>query len=360
MRVLHLIPALGMGGAERQLTLLSRELPRHGWDVHVASLEGGSFAEILDPATTLHLVEVSHKRDLSTPMRLARLIDRVKPDVVQTWLLKMDVLGGLAARMRSVPWIATERNSALNYPRHWTTTLRNWLVPSADALVANSEGGLEMWHEAGTPAIQRIIRNGIESEPENAEARLPDGIAIDSDTSVIVYSGRLVADKRLTVLLRAFAQVHRETKSVLMLCGVGPLEEELRRLARELALDGAVIFTGFVGDIRAVKRRADVMVSMSRFEGSPNAVQEAMACGTPLVLSDIPGHRELVDGLTALLVDGNDANAAAAAILACLRDRESARERAARAQLAAMAWSPAAMGADYDALYRQVLHARAR
>jgi glycosyltransferase involved in cell wall biosynthesis len=131
-------------------------------------------------------------------------------------------------------------------------------------------------------------------------------------------------------------------------------------LAGELDIDGSVVFAGFVRDVRAVMRRADVYVSVSAVEGSPNAVQEAMACGTPVVLSDISAHRELADPRAARLVDGDDVRAIADGLVDCLRNRDAARARAAYAQSLADAWSAAAMGAAYDAVYRQILEARGR
>jgi glycosyltransferase involved in cell wall biosynthesis len=145
---------------------------------------------------------------------------------------------------------------------------------------------------------------------------------------------------------------------VVLLCGTGPLEPELRRLAQDLGIAGSVIFAGFVQDMCGVLRRADVYVSVSLAEGSPNAVQEAMACGTPVVLSDIAAHRELADAGAAVFVDGQDAVAVADGLVACVRDRSAARARAAHAQTLARAWSPEAMGAEYDGIYRHVLDRR--
>ena len=101
-------------------------------------------------------------------------------------------------------------------------------------------------------------------------------------------------------------------------------------------------------------RRADVFVSLSRFEGFPNAVQEAMACETPLVVSDIPAHREFLDDSAARLVAGEDAGTVAAAIVDCLRCRDAARARAAEALRRTARWSPENVAAQYDALYREL------
>jgi glycosyltransferase involved in cell wall biosynthesis len=361
MRVLHCIHSLDLGGSQRQLALLSRELTRHGWDVHIATLSGGCFEHTLDPATALHLVAHRGERDVRVPLRIARLIDRLQPALVHTWLLKMDILAGLAVLARGVPWIASERSSAAGYPPHWSTRVRPWLVRRADALVANSAGGLEMWQNGRGPGTLRLIRNGFDLTSAPLDSRLPDGVHIADDAAVIVYAGRLVVEKRLRSLLQACVLVRSRVPAVvLMLCGTGPLEAELRQRARELGLDDVVVFPGFVRDMEAVLRRASVFVSLSEAEGSPNAVQEAMACGTPVVLSDIPAHRELASADAACFVDGDDEEAIAAGLIDCARNRLSARARAETAQSLAAGWSADTMGAEYDALYRQVLQARRR
>jgi len=355
MRVLHCISTLDVGGSQRQLALLSRMLPRHGWDVHVACVQDGDLARALDPATTIHCVE---DWDARVALRLARLIGRLRPAIVQTWLLHMDVFGGLAALARDIPWIATERSSAPGYPRRLSTGMRALLVGRADALVANSAAGLDLWRRRGRPATQRLIRNALDPDATIAVPHLPPGVTVADGSAVILYAGRLVADKGLRVLLQAVARIHRDVPAVALLCGTGPLEPELRRLAHDLGIADAVIFAGFVPDMYAVLRRADIYVSVSLAEGSPNAVQEAMACGTPVVLSDIAAHRELADAGAAVFVDGQDAAAVADALVACIRDRSAAQSRAARAQTPARAWSPEAMGVEYDRVYHCVLDNR--
>lgn len=360
MRILHCITALDFGGSERQLALLSRILPRYGWDVHVATLAGGRFEDSLDPSASLHRVTGRHVRDVRVALRLAGLIGRLRPAIVQTWLLPMDVFGGLAALARAVPWVASERSSALGYPACWSTRVRRWIVRRADALVANSAGGLELWTSGGGPRFCRVIRNGIDVESIDDRTRTPDSVIVADGSPTIVFSGRFVVEKRLDVLLRAMVRVRHSVPAVAVLCGTGPAEYDLRRLARELGIEDGVVFAGFVRDIRGVASGADVFVSVSAVEGSPNAVQEAMAWGTPVVLSDIGAHRELTTDHTASIVDGGNPLAVADAILDCIRDRPAARARAERAQSAARAWSAAAMGAEYDAFYRQILESRGR
>ena len=105
-------------------------------------------------------------------------------------------------------------------------------------------------------------------------------------------------------------------------------------------------------------KAADAFVSVSYLEGQPNAVMEAMACGCPLVVSDIPMHREFLDEETALLVDPDDADAIARAIEAVLSDPEAARRRSEKARELAAQWSISEMAQQYDRVYSECLKRR--
>ena len=332
--------------------MLTHQLPRLGWDVHVTVLRGGVFEEQLAPSAVLHRVAHRGARDVRIPWRIGKLLDEIRPDLVQTWLSQMDIHGGLAALSRSLPWIGSERSSALAYTPRVTNLLRALVLPRADAVVANSRGGLALWKRAAGRQIQVIIPNAVYAQPP-AEPMSRNGHPL------IVFAGRLSPEKSLPALLRAIAEVRRVVPAEAMICGEGPLLPELQAAARALSLNGAVTFPGHVADIASVLQRADVFVSISRFEGFPNAVQEAMACGTPIVVSDIPAHREFLDESAARLVAGGDTGAVAAAIVDCVRDRGAARARAAEALRRTEAWSPEHIAERFDALYRQLLERRA-
>ena len=102
-------------------------------------------------------------------------------------------------------------------------------------------------------------------------------------------------------------------------------------------------------------KKASVFVSLSASEGHPNAVMEAMHCGCPLVLSDIPAHREILDRQSALFVRPDSATEAAAAIVRVLENPSEAAQRAAYARLKAQAWSIEAMAEGYEKVYQDCL-----
>ncbi|HET8796221.1 MAG TPA: glycosyltransferase family 4 protein, partial [Thermoanaerobaculia bacterium] len=148
--------------------------------------------------------------------------------------------------------------------------------------------------------------------------------------------------------------VTREIDAVAVICGIGPQRDVLLERAARDGLDERFHLPGFIPGIAGWMKAADAVVSVSHSEGRPNAVVEAMVCGVPLVVSDIPEHREIVDERSARLADPTDIHDVAEAILDVLQNREAAIERAAIAKTAAAAWTPDAIAAEYARIYERL------
>ena len=115
MRILNCIWRMGLGGAERQLVQLSSGLIARGVDVHVATAYPGHCDDDLAATGAVpHRFRPLGKYDVTLVPRTIRLIRRVRPDVVLTWLAQMDIVAGAAARAAGVPWIICERSAAAN------------------------------------------------------------------------------------------------------------------------------------------------------------------------------------------------------------------------------------------------------
>jgi glycosyltransferase involved in cell wall biosynthesis len=350
VKILYCIRSLEAAGSQKQLATLTSLLAAHGWEVHVAVLHPGRFESLLDPRTTLHRIASSRNSDPLILARLVRLIRAIRPDIVQTWLPQMDIFAGAAALLCRKPWILSERSSARGYSRIWPMRLRELLGRFASGIVANSQGGLDFWRERKRrAAIHRVIPNAISVPASDLLQRTSDA------APMVLYAGRLDPEKRLSRLLEAIVIVRRELPATAVICGEGALGGELRLLANELGIGDFVELTGHVENPSSIMRRADLFVSLGTAEGAPNAVQEAVVAGVPVLLSDIPAHRELLDESSAIFVDGDDSSAIANAILSSLRDANGAQARARAARRHAENWSPQAVGAAYDAFYREVL-----
>jgi glycosyltransferase involved in cell wall biosynthesis len=350
---------MGGGGAERQLAYLAGALPEHGWEPYVALLRGGINMERLQQSgVSIRRIDAGHAFAPRALLDLRRLIKELQPDVVQTWLAHMDITAGTAATLRRVPWILSERSSSAAYLPAYQRAMRRMLAKRAAAVVANSSAGALQWRGLGAALPRFVVHNAIPFD-EIAAAALAnlDRYRRSTDTRIVLAVGRLndAEGKNWPTLVDALVRAAKECDVVALICGTGPDESRMRAAIAAAGMEERIVLAGFVTDIWSWMRAADLFVSLSRWEGLPNAVMEAAACGMPLLLSDIPAHRELVDGETAWLIEPDDSAGVARAIVAAFADDDERRRRGAAAMSAARQWSIPAMAAQYAAIYEQIL-----
>lgn len=358
MRILHLTPFLSGGGAEQQLSYLSSELAARGHEVHIAYTREGP-SELEFGSTLVHRLKVSNSHNPRLIWQLVKLIRIVRPNLIQTWMLQMDIAGGLAAMWTRTPWLLREPSSDRAYSPSWKTHLRTQIGRAATAIVSNSSGGDEYWKRIAPNSKRYIIRNGLETTRICKTALVSD--LKTSDVPVVLSVGRLAhgrtGRKNLSAFIEALADVRQKEPVFAVICGDGPERSHLHELSHKLGLDCCVHFIGHLPltSVWRLMRRAAVFVSLSDYEGCPNAVLEAAACECPLVLSDIPAHRELMNEESALFTDQKNIAATARAILLVLRNREQSRERALIAKQKVEGWSITEMARRYESVYEQLL-----
>lgn len=360
MRILHIIPRLSGGGAERQLSYLAPELARLGHEVHIAYSWDASH-KLQMPLVKLHRLKSISNYDPYLFWQVNRLIQRLKPDIVQTWIMQMDILGGIAARIFGIPWILREASSTMGYQNTWKQRLRIWISKSASAIVSNSKGGDEYWKIQLPDSSRYVIPNGLPLQEINrVKPSLPPCL-METELPLILYVGRLSADssanKNLKVFIEALAKIKHQQNIAGILCGEGPQKSELKELSHNLGLDENVYFTDHLSAILvwALMKKAAVFVSLSAYEGCPNTVLEAMVCGCPMVLSDIPAHREIIDESCSLFVDPNNIQQTADTIIETLNNTDAAKARALIAKQKTLGWSIEEMAKNYVKVYVEVL-----
>ncbi len=354
MRVLHLIPSLAGGGAERQVSYLVRGLHELGCDVHLGIFRGGvNLPRVEVSGATLHWIREDSRYDPFLVPRTIRAIRAIRPDVVQTWLTQMDVVGGMAALVTRAPWILSERCSDQHYPRDLKNGLRRFLGRFATAVISNSSGGDEVW--AGLPPARFVVANAL---PLDEIARAPRDDDDYGDSRVILFVGRLDREKNLFNLLPALKDVMAQRDAIALLCGTGPLESDVRRWVEDAGLTSRIRLLGFTDRTWSLMKRADLLVAMSWYEGHPNAVIEAAACGCPLVLSDIPAYRECFDDSAALHAPPDNPKMFAARILEALDATGETRARAARAKAIAERWSIERSATEHLRIYERLTAAK--
>lgn len=356
MKILYCIPTLGNGGAERQLSYLAVELQRTGHEVHVASSRGGPNLERLKSAGVhWHCLGGVSNRDPIIFLRLVRLIRTLRPDIVQTILAPMDIIGGAAALLTRTPWILKESSSAPLYVDGLRSKVRSTLGRYADGIISNSAAGDAYWESVRSANSRHVIRNAIPfAEIDQAAAGLIPVVTRRNGEKVVLFAGRLDAGKNVRNLILALADIADDVPFIALVCGDGPLRQQLERLAGESGIAQRVVFTGYVSNIWTLMKGADAVVSLSRFEGCPNVVIEAMACGCPLVLSDIPAHREVINGYGAAFVDPDNPTEAGRTIKAVLQDGNGACNRTKAAASNAPEWRVEQVAQLYMRIYHDM------
>ena len=357
MRIIHLTNSLSIGGAERQLSYLVPELVRMGHDIHVAYVNEGPDKPEL-PGVTLHKLRSLSKYDPYLLWQIIGLIRHIKPDIIQTWIPQMDIPGGVAAKLCRTPFILREPSSGLVPVQMWKNYLRVRIGSSAMSIVSNSRGGDEYWKKIIPDNHRHVISNALPFDEIDATAAALPQEMTKPEAPIVLYVGRMEEkQKRPKLFLEALACVRQKKNVFGVLCGEGPQRSELEMLKHKLGLDVDVSFTGYLPAISvwALMKKASVLLSLSLSEGCPNAVMEAMACGCPLVISDIPAHREILDENCALFTDPSNVEQTASAIIQILNNTEAAKERALLAKQKTRSWSIAEMARNYERVYKKCL-----
>lgn len=355
VRVLHVIPALQMGGAERMLADLFRRLDESpDVELQLCVLREPTYLYPgFAPRNGVRVVPFrSTWRSVGSVRRCVRelggLIDEFDPDVLHTHLWIAHYLGGLAAVGRATPHVAHIHNTwdwmASARPgfrlRKWV--LRRVLQRSGAEFIACADAAGDYYrrHLRLEDAAMTTIPYGIDVgvfDPGEEERRtdsqsVPRGGSVErpgrTDWKSVLRigtAGRFVPEKGHGDLLRAVAELKREGVACwLSIAGQGPLEGEYRRTVRELGLEEEVTFAGLVDDMAEYYRSLDVYVQPSwSAEGLPLSILEAMSSACCVVAADVAGAREAVrDGETGLLVRSRDVGGLAEALRRACADEE--------------------------------------
>lgn len=333
LKVLQLIPTLDRSGAEKQMVLLARGLPRDRFAVEVAALTrlGPLEADLRASGITVTLIGKRLKADPFALAQLTRYLKEGHFDVLQTWIFAANVYGRLAARWARVPVVVTAEMAVDLWKGRTQLAIDRSLARWTDRVVGNSRAVADFYREHAGIASERleVITSGIDDEvpPPIDPAIVRRELGADPDAPVALFAGRLAAQKAVDDLLKALDLLqHVRGGLVTWIAGDGPDREALVDLARAFRLGDRVRFLGHREDVPRLLAAADLLVLPSRYEGLPNVVLEAMRFGKPVVATSAPGTTELVvDGETGLLVPVGRPPDLAQAIRRIIDDPELAR-----------------------------------
>lgn len=322
----------GQGGVERMMLHLAEGLQHLYSPLEILAVKTRSrYLHSLDSPVPVRSLGVNHTWQ-SLP-RLALYLRQTRPAALLAAKDRANQVAVVARALARVPTrivlrLGTTTSAAIAHKSRvhkaaWAVPIR-YLYPRADAVVAVSQGVAEDLRRILGRSLDSlvVIPNPVISPRLFALADQPVGHPWfeDKKTPVVVGMGRLTTQKDFPTLIRAFEKVRQTRPCRLVVLGEGSHRRRLEELTRMLHLADDVFLAGFLPNPYPYLKNAAVFVLSSIWEGSPNALTEAMALGTPVVATDCPsGPREILqDGAVAPLVPMKDPETLADAILRVL------------------------------------------
>lgn len=330
IKVMHIITTLGPAGAENMLCRIAAGMDETRFQSEVVSLTG-----VLDLAERMQSIGVrvrtlGMKKGVPNPLALARLarwIRESKPDVVHTWMYHANLIGALAARMAAnVPVVWGIHHNAFD-PR--VDKRRTRLVNRACAFLSGSfaarivfcsEASLRT-HKMLKYASEKleVIPNGFDVEQVKpdpaARASLREELGLTADALLIGIAARFHPHKDHRNFIQAAARLHNQMPGIhFLLCGMDVTWQNAQLAAW---IDSAGIrdcchLLGLRQDMSRLFSGMDIATTASRSEAFPIVIGEAMACGTPCVVTDV-GDSALIVANTGTVVAAEDPHALAEA-----------------------------------------------
>jgi len=306
IRLLHIIPTLDRGGAEKQLALLAAGLPRDEFDVHVCCLtrSGPWEAELQSANVPVHVIGKRRKVDPAAHLRLKRFIRELRPDIVHTWLFAANAYGRKAALSAGVKHIVAGERCVDRWKRWPHFAVDRWLARRTEKIITNSAGVRDFYAAHGIAAEKfAVIANGGpipllpgDDERERLRISIVEELNLPRETKLIAAVGRLWPQKNYKHLMWAMCLLKEIRRDFhLLVFGEGPHRWRLERYGRQVQILGEhVTLLGERDDVPRLLPAMRCFVNASAYEGQSNSLMEAMAAGLPVVATDIPGNRDLV------------------------------------------------------------------
>jgi glycosyltransferase involved in cell wall biosynthesis len=369
VRVAQIIDRVHLsGGAERLQRTFAEAIDPREIELTVITLREGlpeSETELSDLGVRIARFPAERFSDLRRISALVRFVRAERFDLLHAHLVRSTILAGIAGPLSGTPVVATLHNTrrrsgvgpALRIAERYVLRRVARRVIAVGWETARVQGDA-----LGDRPID-VIPNAV-TEPrvlsaqERAETRhelgVPDGAPL------LISVGRLVPQKALSDLLRAFAQLpDHPVAPQLRIAGRGRLETSLAREIESLGLGGRARLLGLRSDVPRLLAASDVYVSSSHWEGLPISILEAMAAGLPVVATQVGDAPRAIGVDSGVLVAPRDPAALGRAIAALLADPVRLRELGAagrarvRAEFGAEAWAER-----HKALYAEVVQQR--
>lgn len=299
-KILFLLSELGCGGAQKVAVVLAKHLAQNGMNVTLLALKDGEYRSYLSQSNVnLILLNVPRARD--SLFKVFRVLSTVSPDVVLTTLIQDFFVARITGLLlHKKPKLVLRLSNDVNVL--FKTDLHKFFgkifLSKADRIVTQTyrmEQQLRNFLKVDGQKVTTIF-NPVDVDFIKTKSFEFDPFENYKNSVKIVAAGRLVYQKGFDILLRAFKRVLEQIPNAnLFLLGDGPCRKLLETMVHDLRIHEAVKFVGWVPNPYPYFRNCDLFVLPSRYEGMPNVLLEALACGAKVVATDcLSGPREIL------------------------------------------------------------------
>lgn len=330
-KILHLITGLEIGGAEM---MLLKTLPRMqaAFNNRVCCIMGhGPMSERLEKTgIPVYYLNLKNIFDLRVIIRFKKITKEFQPDILVTYLIHADIFGRILGKIFGVKKIICSVRAKLIQPKYLPFLFLDALTsPLVAHYHFNSQAVADMYYKFFFLPKRKItvIPNGLEIEKYDIHIdtqKKKEEFGIYQNKTVLGYTAKLRKQKGHKYLITAFAKVLRNNKDVvLILIGDGAERRNIEKQAQNLGISNDLILLGNRDDIPEILQIIDIFVFPTLFEGMSNALMEAMAAGKPIIATDIPENKELIeDGISGILVPTKNPEAMCVAINDLINKKE--------------------------------------
>lgn len=368
IKILFILDVLEFGGAQRVSLNILRFLNRSRFTPLLTLLKGkGNYMKMLPQDVTVYNLNL--KRARFGVFDLVRILKITRPHIVFSTVNYIDEVVNVALRIYAGSYKLILRSP--NFPSQnihkypvYVRLISRWSYNKADMVVASTKAmksDLQLIFDLPLEKV-KLVHNPVDLQlisslsKKSVEEKLfhTEG---DDYHPVIVSMGRLTEQKGFTYLIRAFKMVQNELPSKLVIIGDGAQKRDLENLTESLGIAEDVIFLGLQSNPYKYLVNSDLFVLSSLWEGFPNSLVEAMACGIPVISTDCPsGPSEIITpGIDGLLVPPGNPEALASVVLKVLNDKKLSIKMAMTGKKRVKDFNASYIVEEYERLFMSIL-----